>query len=67
MFKGKSLSFFHNCYPLYLHSDLTLEETRQKFDIAEELTSELEEQLKKEYYPLFKDLIPQGMDIEKKY
>mmetsp|Transcript_70288 Transcript_70288/g.81930 ORF Transcript_70288/g.81930 Transcript_70288/m.81930 type:complete len:173 (+) Transcript_70288:48-566(+) len=53
-------SFIACCF-----KDLTLEETKQKFEITEDITPDVEDQLKKEYGVIFKDL-GQGMDIEKK-
>lgn len=54
---------------IYNCKDRTLEETKQKYEIMEDFTPELEEQLKKEYamQGIFKDPTSQGMDIEKKF
>jgi hypothetical protein len=37
---------------------LTIDDLKKKYNITEDLTPELEEQIKKEYAPIFKDLIP---------
>eukprot|EP00331_Platyophrya_macrostoma_P022438 CAMPEP_0176451440 /NCGR_PEP_ID=MMETSP0127-20121128/27839_1 /TAXON_ID=938130 /ORGANISM="Platyophrya macrostoma, Strain WH" /LENGTH=174 /DNA_ID=CAMNT_0017839499 /DNA_START=44 /DNA_END=568 /DNA_ORIENTATION=+ len=44
---------------------ISIDELRQKYDIAEELTPEIEEQIKKDYPYLFKDLLPQQTGNDK--
>ena len=50
----------------YLGIDLTLEEVKKKYDITDELTPDLEENLKKDYAFIFRDLAPENQNIQER-